>query len=157
MEGATQMLRRAVDLDTSKRYREAKVCYEEGIELLLKAIPTILDTESQQKIRDKVRNYMKRAEELKEFVIKEKKAGKFHEKIDITQNQRGCSYTSLFSKYINEDLTTVTVKDAYIRAHHQIVNFVKFSELLLRKAKNLKMIHLTTGFILVELLRNKYS
>ena len=88
---------------------------------------------------------MKRAEELKSFIQKYKKTGKFHEKIEIKNNQRGCSYTSLFSKYINEKLTEVEVYDAYIRSHRQILNLLRFCELLLRKAKNWKKLLLVTG------------
>ena len=145
MESATQMLKRAVELDTLNRYSEAKVCYEEGIEMLLKSLNTLTDPNMKIVVRQKIENYMKRAEELKNFVKKLKKDGKFHEKIDIENNQRGCSYNTIFSKYIDYNLTEVIVKDAYIRSHHQILNLLRFTELLVRKAKNFKTIILITG------------
>lgn len=145
MDGASQMLKRAVELDQRESYREAKVCYEEGIELLIKSLQNISDENSKLQIRQKISTYMKRAEELKSFIQKYKKTGKFHEKIEIKNNQRGCSYTSLFSKYINEKLTEVEVYDAYIRSHRQILNLLRFCELLLRKAKNWKKLLLVTG------------
>jgi len=43
MEAATQMLRRAVELDGLQKFREAKICYEEGIELLMKELKGIQD------------------------------------------------------------------------------------------------------------------
>ncbi|XP_066915355.1 MIT domain-containing protein 1-like [Clytia hemisphaerica] len=145
MEAATQMLKRAVELDTSKKYSESKICYEEGIEMLLKTLTKMTDENAKKVIRQKIDGYMKRAEELKKFVKKLKKDGKFHEKIEIENNQRGCSYGSLFSKFIDDNLTVVEIKDAYIRSHHQILNLLRFCELLLRKAKNLNAINITTG------------
>ena len=35
---AIQLLKRAVELDTSKRYTEALPCYQEGLDLLLQFI-----------------------------------------------------------------------------------------------------------------------
>ena len=145
MESATQMLKRAVEFDASKKYSEAKVCYEEGIEMLLKSLHALTDQNTKTAVRLKIENYMKRAEELKTFVKKLKKDGKFHEKIEIENNQRGCSYNTIFSKFIDDNLTEVIVKDAYIRSHHQILNLLRFSELLVRKARNLKKIILITG------------
>ena len=145
MNATTQMLKRAVELDSAKKYSEAKVCYEEGIELLIKSLQTISDDNTKKVIREKINSYMKRAEELKIHVKSMKKDGKFHEKIEIENNQRGCSYKSIFSKYIDGNLTEVVIKDAYIRGHHQILNLLRFCELLLRKTKNLKKIHVTTG------------
>ena len=82
------MLKRAVELDQRESYREAKVCYEEGIELLIKSLQNISDENSKLQIRQKISTYMKRAEELKSFIQKYKKTGKFHEKIEIKNNQR---------------------------------------------------------------------
>jgi len=145
MDAATQMLKRAVELDSMKKYSEARVCYEEGIEVLIKSLQTISDAKTKKVIREKINSYMNRAEELKIHVKSIKKDGKFHEKIEIENNQRGCSYNSMFSKYINENLTEVVIKDAYIRGHHQILNLLRFCEFLLRKAKNFKRLHVTTG------------
>jgi len=145
MDAASQMLKRAVEFDGKQSYCEAKVCYEEGIELLIKSIQNITDEAAKKQIRQKITSYMKRAEELKSHIKVQKKVGKFHERIEIKNNQLECSYTSLFSKYLNDLLTEVEIYDAYIRSHHQILNLVRFSELLLRKAKNLKKINITTG------------
>ena len=39
---AITLLKRAVELDLSKRYTEALVCYKEGLQLLLEYIKVIL-------------------------------------------------------------------------------------------------------------------
>lgn len=145
MDSATQMLKRAVGLDGLKKYSEAKICYEEGIEMLLKSIPTLTDQAMKTAVKKKIEGYMERAEELKTFIKTLKKDGKFHEKIEIGNNQRGYSYSTIFSKFIDDKLTEVVIKDAYIRSHHQILNLLRFSELLVRKARNLKNIVLVTG------------
>ena len=38
MEAAKDLLKRAVELDTAKKYSEARICYEEGIQNLLRVI-----------------------------------------------------------------------------------------------------------------------
>ena len=38
MEAAKDLLRRAVELDSAQRYPEALICYEEGIQNLLRAM-----------------------------------------------------------------------------------------------------------------------
>ena len=42
-------------------------------------------------------------------------------------------------------MISVHIEDPYIRAHHQIVNFLRFCELCTRKCSKLKKIHLVTG------------
>lgn len=37
-KAAASVLKRAVELDTSKRYTEAIICYQEGAQLLIEAI-----------------------------------------------------------------------------------------------------------------------
>ena len=40
MEAAKDLLKRAVELDNAQRYTEALICYEEGIQNLLRAMPS---------------------------------------------------------------------------------------------------------------------
>ena len=40
---AITLLKRAVELDLSKRYREALVCYKEGLQLLLEYIKVVIN------------------------------------------------------------------------------------------------------------------
>ena len=139
------MLKRAVEKDQLQRYDEAKVCYEEGLELLIRAIPNLPDEAAKVQVRNKVDSYMKRAEELKGFIQQQRKVGKLHERIEIKSGQVGFGYTRVFSKYIDEKLTEVCIEDAYIRNHHQICNLLRLCELLVKKGKNLKKVRLLTG------------
>ena len=146
MEAAGQVLKRAVELDNKEKFSEALVCYQEGIDILFNAVKQSLDDKFKANARQRLTEYMKRAEQLKEFVQNQKQVGRFHEKIEIKSGQRGCSYSRLFSKYIDEKLTKVTINDPYIRSHHQILNLLRFCELLVKKGKNLQSIKLiTTG------------
>ena len=146
MEAAGQVLKRAVELDNEEKYSEALVCYQEGIDILFNSVKQSADDKFKANARLRLNEYMNRAEQLKEFVSNQKEVGKYHEKIELEAGQRGCSYSRLFSKYIDEKLTTVRIQDPYIRTHHQIMNLLRFCELLIKKAKNLNCIKLiTTG------------
>ena len=43
MDAAKDLLKRAVELDSAQRYSEAIICYEEGIQNILRAIGGILN------------------------------------------------------------------------------------------------------------------
>ncbi|XP_066563030.1 MIT domain-containing protein 1 isoform X2 [Amia ocellicauda] len=108
---AITVLKRAVELDTSARFQESLVCYQEGIQLLLDVL----------------------------------KEGKYHEQIKITENATGYSYEKLFKPYITEALTEVCVEDPYIRHIHQLYNFLRFCEMLLKAPCKVKKINLLTS------------
>jgi hypothetical protein len=51
---ATPILTRAVNLDTSGRYTEALVCYQEGLRVLMEALKSVKDDEEKRvKLRAK--------------------------------------------------------------------------------------------------------
>jgi ATP-dependent Lon protease len=56
----------------------------------------------------------------------------------------GFSYESIFKDYLPE-VEEITVEDPYIRAQHQIINFLRFCETVVRLAKP-KRIVLVTNF-----------
>ncbi|XP_060566828.1 MIT domain-containing protein 1-like [Ruditapes philippinarum] len=144
LASATRVLTRAVELDTAGRYPDAVVCYQEGLQLLidvLKGTPT----EKKEGIRTKINEYMKRAEELKKKVEEEKEAGKYHEQIHIESNSTGHSFERLFGRFLDENLTEVTVEDPYIRSTHQLYNFLRFCELLVKSEAKVNKIKLITG------------
>ena len=146
MEAAGQVLKRAVELDNEGKFSESLVCYQEGIDILFNEVKQSSDDKFKANARQRLTEYMKRAEQLKEFVQNQKQVGKFHERIEIKAGQRGCSYSRLFSKFIDDKLKNVTIHDPYIRSHHQILNLLRFCELLVKKGKNLQNIKLiTTG------------
>lgn len=150
MEGveasAVALLKRAVELDTGgQRLDEAATCYQEGVSLLLSVMKATSDSAKKTRYREKIEQYLKRAEELKKHVTQEKEAGKYHEQIHIEEDSLGHSYHNLFGRFIDERLTTVEIEDPYIRTVHQINNFLRFCELLVKKKSSLKKIILTTG------------
>ncbi len=56
----------------------------------------------------------------------------------------GFSYETIFGPYL-KDADQITVEDPYIRAHHQIVNFLRFCEVAVRLARPKKIL-LVTAF-----------
>ncbi|XP_062616833.1 MIT domain-containing protein 1-like [Saccostrea cucullata] len=142
---AISILKRAVELDSSKRYDEAVTCYQEGLQLLLEVLKGETDVTKKERFRQKIKEYMDRAEELKKFVKEEKTAGKQHEQIQIESNNTGYSYERLFSRFLNQFVTEVEVEDPYIRSNHQIYNFLRFCELVVKSKAPVKEIRLLTG------------
>ena len=142
---AITLLKRAVELDLGKRYTEALVCYKEGLQLLLEYIKTISDKEKKSKYRLKANEYMDRSEKVHEIVRQEKEKGKYNEQIKIQVDSTGYSYETIFGRFLDSSVSKITVEDPYIRAHHQIVNFLRFVELCVKKCDNLRSIELLTS------------
>uniref|UniRef100_A0A0B6ZLW5 MIT domain-containing protein n=1 Tax=Arion vulgaris TaxID=1028688 RepID=A0A0B6ZLW5_9EUPU len=142
---AISILKRAVELDNSRRFDESVTCYQEGVGLLMQVLKSVTDTSKRQRYRQKIEEYLARAEELKVFVKDEKEASKQHEQIQITANSIGHSYETLFGHYLTKFVTAVEVEDPYIRSHHQVQNFLRLCELIVRKKSPVKTITLTTG------------
>ncbi|MAH39737.1 MAG: hypothetical protein CL873_04335 [Dehalococcoidales bacterium] len=62
----------------------------------------------------------------------------------IYYGDTGYSYEKLFGAYL-KGAQTVSVEDSYIRLPHQIQNFIRFCELMV-KLHDVKTINLVTGF-----------
>ena len=62
----------------------------------------------------------------------------------ISPGATGYSYEAVFERCLDGNVHFVTVQDPYIRVRHQIHNFVRFCELLVKKCKKLSKISLTT-------------
>ncbi|XP_029967472.1 MIT domain-containing protein 1 [Salarias fasciatus] len=142
---AVSVLKRAVELDQSSRFQEALVCYQEGIQLLMDVLKAVKDESKRGHYRDKIRGYMDRAEQIKALVNQMKEDGKYHEQIKIPEDATGYSYAVLFKPYISTVLTEVWVEDPYIRHTHQLYNFLRFCEMLLKSPCKVKKIHLLTS------------
>uniref|UniRef100_A0A1Y1LMC0 MIT domain-containing protein n=1 Tax=Photinus pyralis TaxID=7054 RepID=A0A1Y1LMC0_PHOPY len=69
---AGNLLQRAVELDGKKRYTEALICYQEGLQVLVDVLKE-QDGEKRVYLRAKVEEYMKRAEQIKELIEKLKR------------------------------------------------------------------------------------
>uniref|UniRef100_A0A8D0E9I8 Microtubule interacting and trafficking domain containing 1 n=1 Tax=Salvator merianae TaxID=96440 RepID=A0A8D0E9I8_SALMN len=145
-DSAAVMLKRAVELDVASRFQESLVCYQEGIELLMKVLKATKNETKKAHYREKISSYMSRAEDIKKYLEKEKEDGKYHKQIKIEENSKGFSYEKLFQDYLNETVTEVWVEDPYIRHVHQLYNFLRFCEMLVKGSCQLKTIHLLTSY-----------
>ncbi|XP_064358353.1 testis-specific gene 10 protein [Dromaius novaehollandiae] len=141
-----ETVRRAVELDVASRFQESLVCYQEGIDLLLQVVKATKDEVKKQHYRQKISEYMTRAEDIKKYIEKEKQDGKYHKQIKIDENATGFSYEKLFQEYLNEIVTEVWVEDPYIRHVHQLYNFLRFCEMLVKGPCKVKTIHLLTSY-----------
>lgn len=142
---AISVLKRAVELDQSSRFQESLVCYQEGIQLLMDVLKAVKDDSKRGHYRDKIKGYMDRAEQIKVHVNQMKEDGKYHEQIRIAGDATGYSYEALFKPYISSALKEVWVEDPYIRHTHQLYNFLRFCEMLLKASCKVKKIHLLTS------------
>lgn len=145
-EGAAiALLKRAVELDVARRYTESLVCYKEGLQLFLKVVQAVTDKDKKVKYRSKAEEYLGRSEKVQELVAKEKALGQYQEHYKIEADTTGHGLDHLFGRFLGPEVTSVRVEDPYIRAHHQVVNFLKLCELLVRDCPRLASLHLLTG------------
>ncbi|XP_072170978.1 MIT domain-containing protein 1-like [Diadema setosum] len=142
---AVGLLKRAVELDRKGKMEEALVCYKEGINLFMEVLKETTDKNKKQTLRQRISEYMERAEKLKEYVDAQIEAGKYHEQIQIANDSTGHSYRSMFGRFLDDLVTEVEVEDPYIRSHHQICNFLRFCELVVSSVSPIRKIHLLTG------------
>ncbi|XP_072945531.1 MIT domain-containing protein 1-like [Epargyreus clarus] len=142
---AINILKRGVELDTKKRYTEALVCYQEGLQILVDKMKEETDEAVKKYLRVKVTEYMNRAEGIKRLILKNKEEGKFHEQVIIQDNSTGHSYKTLFGRFLDDDVQYVAVEDPYIRSFHQCQNFLRLCELLVKSCSNLQLIELVTS------------
>lgn len=105
-----------------------------------------LDEKSDKRkyLRDKIEEYMKRAELIKANIKKLKEEGNYSEQINIENNALNHSYKNVFGRFLDDDVNDIRIEDPYIRSFHQVQNLVRFSELAVERCKNLKSIHLLT-------------
>ncbi|XP_042233438.1 MIT domain-containing protein 1-like isoform X2 [Homarus americanus] len=141
---AVQVLTRAVQLDNEKKFAEALACYEQGIRLLLQAEKEVNDEGKRSHFRKKTKEYLSRAEAMKEAAAKQRTMGRTHKQIQVEAGATGYSYETIFGPLLDKTLSSVVVEDAYIRSTHQIYNFLHFCELLVLKAECLRSITLRT-------------
>ncbi|XP_041055025.1 MIT domain-containing protein 1 isoform X2 [Carcharodon carcharias] len=142
---AVTVLKRAIELDNDSRLQDSLVCYQEGIALLLQVLKATKDDTKKVHYRQKITNYMDRAEQIKKHLDKLKEEGKHHEQIKIPEDATGFSYEKLFKPYLDQFVTEVWVEDPYIRHVHQLYNFLRFCEMLLKGPCKVKTIHLLTS------------
>ncbi|CAJ0565994.1 unnamed protein product, partial [Mesorhabditis spiculigera] len=143
IEKAKVLMKRAIDLDRDGRHEDAADVYMDGAQALLTASGLMAEGDARREaIRAKAQDCLDRAEKLKprrSLKVIEAKQRR------IVAGSTGHGYDRIFGDYLNDRLTKVEVFDAYISAHHQIINFLRFCELVVLRAPSCKTISLTTG------------
>lgn len=124
MSEARDILINAVNHDKACRKKEAIKAYGDGVEIMLKlkSSSNLLDENDHLILRQKIDQYMSRAESLRNDCGQTVNV-KYLEQRRIEDNSTGHSYESIFGKCLDDLLTEVTVEDPYITAHHQVDNF----------------------------------
>ncbi len=132
-------------------------------------VPVEEDAAKKTRYQDKLKEYMTRAEQIKELYKSQISKGQIVDKRHIIENSTGNSYEAIFGKYLKDDVTEISLDEPYIREHYQVsdsskfemsntnsccsinpfflfqlVNLVKFCELVVSKCRNLRYIHVTT-------------
>jgi hypothetical protein len=144
MDAAKDLLKRAVELDSAQRYSEALICYEEGIQNLLRVMGGCSEEEKKE-LRKKAEEYLARAEVLKQEARDGDVATEKVRCVQVRPGDKGHSYSSVFGGCMDGNVESISVRDPYIRARHQLHNFVRFCELAVRNCRRLKAICLITG------------
>ncbi|OXB75146.1 UNVERIFIED_CONTAM: hypothetical protein H355_009720 [Colinus virginianus] len=115
-----ETVKRAVELDLASRFQESLVCYQEGIDLLLQVVKGTKDEAKKQRYRQKISEYMTRAEDIKKHIEKEKQDGKYHKQIRIEENATGFSYEKLFREYLTEIVSEGSGRNQQMSALEEI-------------------------------------
>ncbi|NXD57153.1 MITD1 protein, partial [Corvus moneduloides] len=129
-----ETMKRAVQLDEASRFQESLVCYQEGIDLLLQVVKATADEAKKHRYRQKISELTFLSD------------GKYHKQIRIEDNATGFGYEKLFHEYLTEIVSEVWVEDPYIRQVHQLYNFLRFCEMLVKGPCKVKTIHLLTSY-----------
>uniref|UniRef100_A0A915Q8D3 MIT domain-containing protein n=1 Tax=Setaria digitata TaxID=48799 RepID=A0A915Q8D3_9BILA len=138
------ILQKAVALDRDNKKDEAVESYAEGITLLLEAMSCNDSTDSvKEALRNKISKYLARAEVLRGQIKPEVLSV---DQIHIKHNDTGFGYERIFKRCADNELTEINVRDAYIMLPYQVLNFVRFCELFVLHAPNLKVIYLWTRY-----------
>lgn len=140
--GAVSLLMRAVELDNEFRYEDAIINYESALEIMLKVMKETKNDKTRNELRIKFGEYMERAESIKK-IIRDRPKSKAKQ-IQIQNDDLGFSYKNIFGPYLDKSVTQVDVDDPYIRNQFQIINLIRFCELLITTTQ-ISSIILTTG------------
>jgi len=145
---AKNILCEAVTKDNDGRFVEALTCYTQGIDLLLRVRKAVKSSSSSTEFHQVEKNidaFMNRAEKIKLYIERENTGFKNRRTLSVKDDSIGHSYKTVFSDYVDNKITSVEIFDPYVRLHHQLLNFLRFCEMLVSLASNLREIKLTTG------------
>ncbi|XP_058456809.1 MIT domain-containing protein 1-like [Malaya genurostris] len=141
---AITLLTRAIEYDLNGRKLESLKLYEDGIEALLKESKAESDPKRKQHFQSKIMEYMNRAEQVKELVMRWRSRGEIRDKIHVVEGATGYNYERVFGKYFTDEVKEILIEEPYVREHHQLCNVVMFCELAVSNCRNLKFIKLLT-------------
>ncbi|XP_066585935.1 MIT domain-containing protein 1-like [Prorops nasuta] len=142
---AASILKRAVEMDNKKQYTMALVLYQEGVQILINSIKETKDESKQKHFAARAKEYLERAEKVKELIRQRKEAGDYRELIKIENNAIGYGYTTVFGRFLDASVTSIHIEDPYIRLFHQCQNLVRFCELAVQKCQSLSKVSLITS------------
>ncbi|GMR42411.1 hypothetical protein PMAYCL1PPCAC_12606, partial [Pristionchus mayeri] len=142
LDAARPFLNRAAQHDQKADSQPAVENYLAGIEQLMEAVKLMDNSEQRLRLNNEIIKYMTRAEFLKgnkSFEVESMRT------LRISEDSIGNDYARIFKDVLDDALQSVHVFDAYVAVHHQVLNFVRFCELLIQKAPKLRSITLTTS------------
>lgn len=82
----------------------------------------LVEEDAAKKLRyqDKLKEYMTRAEQIKELYKSQISKGQIVDKRHIIENSTGNSYDAIFGKYLKDDVTELSLDEPYIREYYQV-------------------------------------
>ncbi|XP_031641259.1 MIT domain-containing protein 1 [Contarinia nasturtii] len=141
---AIDYLKKAVEYDMNGRKLESLKLYQSGISALLEICKTETNPEKKLHFQRKIDEYMTRAEQIKATITEQRSRGEIIDKIHIIANGTGYGYERIFGKYLNDSVKEISLEEPYLREYYQLINLVRFCELVVLKCRNLKFLNVTT-------------
>jgi ATP-dependent Lon protease len=65
--------------------------------------------------------------------------------IKLAHGQLGVTFEKIFGEYLETNPIEITIEDPYMRSNHQIINFLRFCEAVVKLSKQTKRITLITN------------
>ncbi|XP_054733810.1 MIT domain-containing protein 1-like [Anastrepha obliqua] len=141
---AKDILMRAVQCDQAGRILEAQNLYQDGIQILMDLVADEYDVAKKKVFYERIKEYIDRAEQIKERVQKHVMRGELVTNIPIDENSVGKSYQSLFGKYLNAEVKEVLLEEPYLHEKYHFQNLIAFLELLVKNCRHLKYVRVVT-------------
>uniref|UniRef100_A0A0K8UG29 MIT domain-containing protein 1 n=1 Tax=Bactrocera latifrons TaxID=174628 RepID=A0A0K8UG29_BACLA len=117
---AKDILMRAVQCDQAGRILEAQHLYQDGIQILMDLVGDESDVTKKKVFYERIKEYIDRAEQIKDRVQKHVIRGELVSNKAIDDNSTGNSYHSLFGQYLNADVKEVLLEEPYLYEKYQV-------------------------------------
>ncbi|XP_053953003.1 MIT domain-containing protein 1-like isoform X1 [Anastrepha ludens] len=137
-------LMRAVECDQAGLILEAQDLYDDGRQMLFQIMAHETDEAKKKSLNERNREYIDRAEQIKEHVQKLGVGGQLVAHIPIDENSVGNSYRSLFGKYLDAEVKEVLLEEPHLYRRHHFQNLISFLELLVKNCPCFRYIRLVT-------------